>query len=484
MKKLCRLVSCLFLLLFVSGNLTADAEKLEVAVLGLGGRVQGLLLNCLNLKLETGKQIHVAAVADPNELASLYFVLNHLESPLKDEYLEIFDGVKVYEDTEEGLKKLFADHPNLNQVLITSTNDRHLPQLKAVLNNSACKNIFIEKPLFKTLQDFDQFDEDTSLSTIHVGLTLRYAMMTKIAEAKLKEYKSALGALQKVSSWEHLNFGHSFTIIMMNWRRYKSLSGGLLIEKSVHDLDLALYLMQAAGAFPKQIAIRSEAFHHFYLKSNQNTILARLNDDTTLQNKLKKWETIAWQRWIPFTHTAAGEIDYEKTLHAFFKDFPDDDDFSFSDLIPDEQNLYAKIQTEDGGLIDYELSVKLNGFAYSSDRGVRFTFQNGEVLIDIEKGKMLIGLKDGGEYEYDLMANHKVHAGGDIYVAHTILGTLAEGQPKAVFNDLAVQLSTLMGLISEDLCHRASDEEVTIRAVDGKWVSEKSAIQLRPMTAD
>ena len=49
-------------------------------------------------------------------------------------------------------------------------------------------------------------------------------------------YKEQLGTLKKVQSWDLLNFSHALTIIMMNWRRYRSLSGGLLIEKSIHDL--------------------------------------------------------------------------------------------------------------------------------------------------------------------------------------------------------------------------------------------------------
>ena len=175
------------------------------------------------------------------------------------------------------------NHPNVDRIFITSSNSRHATHLQAVLEHSACKNIYLEKPLFRTIEEFSHFNHNLGDRNIQVGLTLRSAKMTSLAAEHLKTYKSSLGKLQKVHSWEHVNFGHGLSIIMMNWRRYISLSGGLLIEKSVHDLDLACFFMEAADVYPKSVSITTNAQHNFYKKSNKQLIINRLLTDSNVR---------------------------------------------------------------------------------------------------------------------------------------------------------------------------------------------------------
>ena len=369
-------------------------SELQVAIFGLGGRAQDVLVECIQLQKETGKTVRVVAICDDHAKESYdFYVKNGLPAELTADYARVFESENLYPDTEEGIRALLSDHPDVDRIFITSPNNRHATHLQAVLDHSTCKNIYLEKPLFRTIEEFFQFNRDLGNRNIQVGLTLRSAKITSLAAEHLKTYKSSLGKLQKVHSWEHVNFGHGLSIIMMNWRRYISLSGGLLIEKSVHDLDLAYFFMQAVDVHPKSISITTEAQHNFYKKSNKQLITDKLLTDANVRKCAECWDRASWQRVIRFSYDRQHNIDWKATMDCFFKEFPEDDDFYGSDIIPDTHTVCSHIQTTSGDAVHFELDLKLNGFATQTERGCHLTFENGEVEIDMESSKMLAKLK-------------------------------------------------------------------------------------------
>ena len=472
-----RIISLLYLLVSVQQAVASDQNTLKIAMLGFGGRAQDILYNCLK-EAEQDCIIKIVAVCDNNARASFDFYVNALLKRRKNEGEEtkqnfklMMDNVQYYPDTQEGLQKLFENHPTMDRIIIASSNDRHLPHLTSALKLSDCKYIFLEKPIFRNLREFTQFSADIKGRDLYVGLSLRYAAMAKIAADLFVQYKSELGQLQKIRSWEHVNFAHALTILMMNWRRFKDQSGGLLLEKSVHDLDLALFFMQAAGEEPCELLVKTETSHEFFKKSRHQEILSRLLQDKELRAEADAWDNVAFQRIIPFHHDNSGAIDWTATMDAFFKDFPEDDTLQVSNIIPDRHKVKAIIQTRRGSTIDFELQVKLNDFARKTDRGTHFTFEHGDAVVDIEQGKMRITKNDTQVVqEFDLQVNNASHGGGDKYVAKTILGSLPEEHTKAMFNDLAVQLSTVIGLVSEDQAMRGSSSETRITAMNGQWL--------------
>ncbi|MBS1656604.1 MAG: Gfo/Idh/MocA family oxidoreductase [Bacteroidetes bacterium] len=448
-------------------------ETLDVAIFGLGGRAHYLLAECVRLKQSTGKELRVVAICDNQPQTSYdFFIKNRLPAELLDEYTLLFQNTNFYPDSEEGIRTLLNQHPNLDRIWITSSNDRHALHLQEILEHSSCENIFIEKPLFKTLEEFSQFNRGLGPKNIQVGLTLRSAKITQLVAENLKAHASALGKLQKIRSWEHVNFGHGLSIIMMNWRRYISLSGGLLIEKSVHDLDLAYFFMETLGAHPQSVSISTEVDHRFYKKSNKELIVSRLLSDPEVRNNAAGWDKIPWQRKIPFLYDPQGQIDWNATLDLFFEEFPEDDDFSHSDIIPDTHIVHSKITTETGDLIDFDLEVKLNLFAPQTIRGSLLSFERGSVEVDLEGSKMIVQIKDTPPLEINLETRRIPHAGGDVFVAHGILGTLPPGALSAQFSDPSVQISSMVGLISEYQAQRGIKTPIEIKKIDQRWVME------------
>ena len=386
---------------FVKANIPSN--ELQIAIFGLGGRAQDVLAECIQLQKETGKTIHVVAVCDNSAKESYdFYVKNRIPNELFNDYAKAFESVKVYSDNEEGIISLLQNHPNVNRIFITSPNNRHAVHLQAVLDHSACQNIYLEKPLFKTIEEFSQFNRDLGNRNIQVGLTLRSAKITSLAAQHLKLFKSDLGKLKKVHSYEHVNFGHGLSIIMMNWRRYISLSGGLLIEKSVHDLDLASFFMEAVDVHPKTIDISTKTQHNFYKKSNKQLIIDRLLADANVRKSAEVWDLIPWQRAINFSYDSHKKIDWQKTMDNFFEEFPEDADLDKSDIIPDTQVVRTRIKTTLGDEIYFELDLKLNGFETQTERGTNLFFENGQVIIDMESSKMHVQVKNKVPIEIDL----------------------------------------------------------------------------------
>jgi len=448
---------------------SAHPGEHTIAILGLGGRSHFLLLECMQQK----NNIRIVGVCDDHGVASFNWFAGSLQRRggfgLRS-YLKMFERTLLYPDTEEGIKKLFKDNPQVDTVFITSSNDKHFKHLNAVLAHSTCKNIYIEKPLFHTLDEFQQFKVNRDDANIAVGLTLRYSNMAKIVVETLQHYKEQLGTLHKVKSWERLALGHGMTIIMMNWRRSINLSGGLLLEKSIHDLDLSLFFMRALGVDPQEMVINTQVDHRLYKKSQKKKLIKTVTADQELQESIARWIGVPFQRVINFVGDKNGNLDLSGTIEKVFEDLPDNDNFKKSDIIPDYHVLTATCKTASGSSVAYELEVDMSGLRTASERGVYFECERGTVLVDIMNSVMEIKLYNGATRSFDLATNNSMHAGGDAYIAQLILGTLPADRYKATIKDEVVQLATLAGLISEEQAVGKRKQGVRIKkGGDGKW---------------
>ncbi len=387
---------------------------------------------------------------------------------VRDSYKKIFDGVSVYPDNEEGLRRLFENHTDIDIVFVTSANYNHSRHLKAVLDYSSCKNIYTEKPLFTNFEEFTGFNLGDD-AHIFVGLTLRYSSMAKIVVQRLRQYQEQLGVLKQVKAWERVKFSQALTAFMMSWRRYISLSGGFLLEKSIHDLDLALFFMHSLNVDPQEISVTTKSSHGFFKQSNKKNILNEILSNDVLKSTLVSCELSPFQPLTPFSLDKNGNINWSATLNDIFKELPLDDNFDKSDIIPDYHMLNATIKTAEGSSIDFELEVALGGFRPKTERGMKFIFENGHVAVDVIQSSMTIELNNGTRHEFDLKTNNSAHADGDFYIARSLLGTLPKGQYIATFNDSIVQLATIVGLVSEQQALLKDEKVSQIKKTNNGW---------------
>jgi len=451
---------------------SVDKEPLKIAVLGFGSRANDVLLDCVKIS----DNIRVVAICDDYFNQSLDFFLNVLEAkkdPCITIYKKIFDGVHVYADNDNGLVELLKRHPDVDRIFITSPNFNHLRDLNAVVNHSACKKVYMEKPIFKSLDDLASFNMPDNDMQILIGLTLRYSSMAKIVAMNLQKFKKELGNLKKVKAHEAIRFNQGVGPFMMSWRRFISLSGGFLLEKCIHDLDLALFFIDAFGIDPCEIDITSHAEHKIFKQSNKQNIINEVERNIPLQNALATLSLWHFKPGIPLHRDEHNNIIWSYTIDAIFKNLPEDDNFDSSDIIPDYHVLNAVLKHKQGASIDFELKAECKEFALNTTRTQHFIFDHGFVTIDVMKSIMTIQLDTGKTYEFDLKTENSDHADGDKYIAKTILGMTDNENYIATIDDSIVRLASLMGLVSEyQVLHKQTNASRLVRH-NNQWTIKK-----------
>lgn len=149
----------------------------------------------------------------------------------------------------------YADHSamlaqeKLDLVLVGSPNHLHLQHIGDSLRAGA--RVFAEKPVvisedqsLELLGLLREFGRDS----VMIGLVLRYAPIIKDLRAQLSG--GALGEIMSIEAAEHIAPEHG-AFFMRDWRRRVELSGGFLLEKCCHDLDI---YQEVAGSRPVRLA--------------------------------------------------------------------------------------------------------------------------------------------------------------------------------------------------------------------------------------
>ena len=170
-----------------------------------------------------------------------------------------FDLVAYADPAPTGLRRIGADRvrrmtgyaslermldgETLDLVMIGSPNRFHRRQLSLVL--AAGVRAFCEKPVVTSEeQTFDLLEQlrGRDADCVIVGLVLRYAPLY-VDLANLVESR-VLGDILSMEASEHIEPAHG-AFFFRDWRRKTSLSGGYLLEKCCHDLDLYAALVKS-----------------------------------------------------------------------------------------------------------------------------------------------------------------------------------------------------------------------------------------------
>jgi predicted dehydrogenase len=214
---------------------------------------------------------------------------------------------------------------------------------------------------------------------------------------------------------------------MQNWRRYKSISGGLGIEKCVHDYDLIFHFIESVFKIPiNNIRIKSEARNTFWIPNRKDEIMEKIKSDADLSKAYHRWDSRNYQRITS-------------------------DPFEYSvDLIPDQQKVYFNINTG-FKTIPIVFDISTGAFRSKTIREYEFLGSDGTCTIDMVNLKILLELNDQSpitvQLESDNSAN-KSHAGGDYYVMKTLINLMSGDKNEVVTFNESVR-STMIGLLAE-----------------------------------
>jgi len=199
---------------------------MKVATAGIGLR-PGHVLSILK---ETMPEIEFVGFVDPQT--------SHLDM--------IGADTPRFETVEEMLK---TTKPDL--FFVGSPNVFHLEHIRAGLEADV-PFIFTEKPVVVSIEETMELgrllQKHGGASRLMVGLVLRYSQ--HMVDLRTAIADGALGEIVSLEANEHIGPYHG-AFFMRDWRRMEGYSGGFMLEKCCHDLDI--YNM-VTGSRPSRVA--------------------------------------------------------------------------------------------------------------------------------------------------------------------------------------------------------------------------------------
>jgi predicted dehydrogenase len=405
---------------------SSDSPKIyNIAISGYGGRVNELITTFLPQVLKVKKipfgTLNICAIVD-----------DHFQEVVSSDKREkqLIKHARIYKEQDE--EEIYRNHGYLDLVMICSRNDKHFNSICLAIKHQV--NIFCEKPLVHNIEDAGKLMElmkttrDTKKLFFQTGLVLRYSEIADKSKIVLGE----IGELQKVYGCELLNLGHGGQIIMKNWRRSKRLSGGLGIEKCVHDYDMIFdFINKVFGIQIDNVDVKSTAKNTFWLAEREQEIMSKIDGDKDLSKCFHKWDTRVFERVYPTSFVVVGG----------------------GDVIPDNQNVQFNIQCKDGKIIpiEFDISTGDDCFRKTSERYYNFVGSNGVCKIDMADLKITLQLNNGWERIIELdNSNGGSHAGGDFHLMNNMVSLLMnpEQTNEIVSFDEAIR-STIIGCFAE-----------------------------------
>lgn len=194
----------------------------RVAFIGTGGR------SCAWARHYVPRDdIDIAALADP--------VAEHRGTMI--DRSEITGEPAQYDDWRD----MLAEHDDLDGVVISTPNHLHADQAVACLERGL--PVALEKPLATTRADCERIidAERANNGRTLIGFVLRsspfYAKIHELLTA------GAIGQVVSIQADELPGLGVTSIMHRSPWRRYQRTSGGAMLEKSCHDLDILNWMM-------------------------------------------------------------------------------------------------------------------------------------------------------------------------------------------------------------------------------------------------
>lgn len=194
---------------------------MNIGVIGHGTRIQRVLQLLSKIKPCTHK---IIGIYDPNFDSS------------KD-YQGEFKNIKIYDDYISLIK-----NTKIDWIFIGSWNCFHKNHIIDSLK--ANKNIFCEKPLAVNLKECLEIKRASRNfnKNFLISYPLRYSFHYLYIKDLIK--KGRIGKIISLEFNDTLHFNHG-AFIMTDWRRFNKNSGGHLLEKCCHDIDIVNWITES-----------------------------------------------------------------------------------------------------------------------------------------------------------------------------------------------------------------------------------------------
>jgi predicted dehydrogenase len=205
---------------------STDHHGDRVVRVGLVGAGQRAASYFRNIPADLADAVHLVGIADPN-------------ADRRQVFADLFDAQPTFYD--DGLVMLREQ--GLDAVVIATPNDSHVPYAVEAMSRSL--PLMLEKPVATTLDGLTElWRGETSRSGARtvVGFVLRYAPLYEQVREIVRSGR--LGEVLAVQADENLATGLTM-VQYQGWRQDTGRSGGWMLEKCCHDVDVLGYVLDS-----------------------------------------------------------------------------------------------------------------------------------------------------------------------------------------------------------------------------------------------
>ena len=231
-------------------NWLPEYHDMKVVTAGLGLRAA----HVLSIVQETMPEAKLIGYCDPQPTSALQVdgapvTADEAAALIPDQDFPSVPGARFTKQMQKGfaacaeMRRATPRFANVDTMLaeakpdlffVGSPNSFHLDHIKAGLN--AGVRIFTEKPVVTTREEtmeLAQLLAEHGTDSVMVGLVLRYSQHMVDLRAILDD----LGPIVSLEANEHIAPYHG-AFFLRDWRRMVSWSGGFMLEKCCHDIDI------------------------------------------------------------------------------------------------------------------------------------------------------------------------------------------------------------------------------------------------------
>ena len=355
-------------------------KKFKIGIIGSGARSVSYAKTYSQCD-----EVEVAAIADPSRQNRLVMMTMSGLSPEK---------ICQYDTWQE----LYERHTDLDGVVIATPNYLHRESAVPFIGRKI--PVALEKPLTTTMKDSEAILAAIAenKSQVLLGFVLRSTPFYR----KIHELLSAdkIGRVLTIQADELASYGVSSIISRSPWRRYTKYSGGSMMEKSSHDIDLLNWLLGS-----KPVAVNSFGGNLLF---SPNPLLPENCDNCPLSGQCKYFEN-------PQFSAAAGD----EVLQKFIRE---DNSLCIYNINKDVMdNQAVSIQYANGAIANFMLSFNCSG--ERSGRNFHAIGTRGRIWGDIDDNKVYLHTNDDEKtecFELESKAGGG-HNGGDSNHAYELV---------------------------------------------------------------
>lgn len=350
---------------------TVSAGPFKVAFIGTGGRGVAYAREYAGLD-----EIQTVALADPSVKNRRTMVER---SGLSGDFAEYDDWRGVLDN-----------HSDLDGVVICTPNHLHAEHAIPFLERGL--PVALEKPLATTKGDCERIldAESANGGRTLIGFVLRSSpFYSKIHELVRG---GVIGEVCAIEAHEHVRWIVTSLIMRGSWRRYQRTSGGSLLEKTCHDLDILNWLV---GCRP--ISVNSYGGRRML---NPNAALPASCEGCKVAEDCNYYHT-------PLDDEREDEQD--KTLHRFLEDVGDCI-YNIEKDVADVQSV--NIEYENGAVANFLMAFNVSGGRGS--RNINVIGQKGCIWGDVDDLSVtLYENRTDKQTEFPCVSDGSGHGGAD-----------------------------------------------------------------------